>query len=181
MTLDARSAAGIRAASFEDAFRALYASRFANLYRYLDRLTGDAELASDAAQEAFIRLHRRGEMPDEPMGWLVTVANNLVRDERRVSGRRLRLLAEQPQLVPVGAAADPAADLERAERIDAVRAALETLSLRDRQALLLRHSGYSYREIAAALGLADTSVGTTLVRAGQAFRAAYQELHGAPD
>ncbi len=181
MTRDARPAGGIRAASFADAFQALYAARFAGLYRYLDRLTGDAELASDVAQEAFIRLHRRGEMPDEPVGWLVTVANNMVRDERRLSGRRLRLLAEQPQRVPLGAPADPAADLERAERIDAVRAALDILTLRDRQALLLRHAGYSYREIAAALGLAETSVGTTLVRAGEAFRAAFQELHGAPD
>jgi len=74
-----------------------------------------------------------------------------------------------------------ALDAFRAERIDAVRAALDTLTLRDRQALLLRHAGYSYREIAGAVGLAETSVGTTLVRAGQAFRAAFQELHGAPD
>lgn len=181
MTLDARPAGRGRTASFEDAFQALYARRFAGLFRYLDRLAGDAELAADVAQEAFIRLHARGEMPDQPMGWLVTVANNLVRDERRLTGRRLQLLAEQPQRVPLGAAADPGADLERAERIDAVRAALDTLTERERQALLLRHAGYSYREIAAALGLADTSVGTTLVRAGQAFRAAYQELHGAPE
>jgi DNA-directed RNA polymerase specialized sigma24 family protein len=47
--------------------------------------------------------------------------------------------------------------------------------------LLLRHGGYSYREIAAALGLAETSVGTTLVRASHAFRAAYQELDRASD
>jgi RNA polymerase sigma-70 factor (ECF subfamily) len=182
MTLDARPAdAGVRGTSFEDAFRALYAARFAGLYRYLDRLTGDADLASDIAQEAFIRLHGRGEMPEQPVGWLVTVANNLVRDEHRLTGRRLRLLSEQPQRVPLGTPADPAADLERGERIGAVRAALETLSLRDRQALLLRHAGHSYREIAHALGLAETSVGTTLVRAGQAFRAAYQELHGAPE
>jgi RNA polymerase sigma factor (sigma-70 family) len=180
MTLDVR-AAGVRVSAFEEAFQAVYAARFASLYRYLDRLTGDAELASDVAQEAFIRLHARGEMPDEPVGWLVTVATNLVRDERRLTGRRLRLLSEQPQRVPLGAPADPAADLERGERIGAVRAALETLTPRDRQALLLKHSGYSYREIAAALGLAETSVGTTLVRAGQAFRAAYQELHGAPE
>ena len=167
--------------ALEDAFGALYAARFAGLYRYLDRLTGDAELASDVAQEAFIRLHGRGEMPDEPVGWLVTVANNLVRDEHRLTSRRLRLLREQPQHVPLGAPADPAADLDRAERIGAVRAALETLTLRDRQALLLKHAGYSYREIAGAVGLSETSVGTTLVRAGQAFRAAFQELHGAPE
>jgi RNA polymerase sigma-70 factor (ECF subfamily) len=167
---------------FEDAFRACYAARFAPLYSYLDRLTGDPDLAADVAQEAFVRLHRRGEMPDQPAGWLVAVANNLVRDERRRVTRQLRLLTEEPTRAPVGAPpSDPADDLERAERITAVRAALERLSLRDRQALLLRHGGYSYREIAAALGLAETSVGTTLVRASQAFRAAFEEMRDASE
>jgi RNA polymerase sigma-70 factor (ECF subfamily) len=169
-------------ASFEAAFRACYTARFAALFSYLDRLTGDAELASDAAQEAFVRLHRRGEMPDEPAGWLVAVANNLVRDERRRVTRQLRLLSEEPTRAPSGTPApDAAADLERAEQIEAVRRALDQLTLRDRQALLLKHGGYSYREIAAALGLAESSVGTTLVRAGRAFREAFEELHGAPD
>ena len=169
-------------ASFEEAFRACYAARFASLFTYLDRLTGDPELASDAAQEAFVRLHQRGTMPDKPAGWLAAVANNLVRDERRRATRQLRLLTQQPSRAPSGSpAADPAAELERSERVGAVRAALETLSPRDRQALLLRHAGYSYREIAAALHLADGSVGTTLVRAGRAFRAAFKELHGAPE
>jgi RNA polymerase sigma factor (sigma-70 family) len=82
----------------------------------------------------------------------------------------------------VGApASDPSDDVERAERISAVRAALERLNVRDRQALLLRHGGYSYREIAAALGLAETSVGTTLVRASHAFRAAFEEMHDASE
>jgi RNA polymerase sigma-70 factor (ECF subfamily) len=167
---------------FEDAFRACYAARFAPLYSYLDRLTGDPDLAADVAQEAFVRLHRRGEMPDQPAGWLVAVANNLVRDERRRVTRQLRLLTEEPTRAPGGAPpSDPADDLERGERITAVRAALERLSLRDRQALLLRHGGYSYREIAAALGLAETSVGTTLVRASQAFRAAFEEMRHASE
>jgi RNA polymerase sigma-70 factor (ECF subfamily) len=168
--------------SFEDAFHACYASRFAPLFTYLDRLTGDPDLAADVAQEAFVRLHRRGEMPDQPAGWLVAVANNLVRDEQRRVTRQLRLLTEEPSRAPSGAAAaDPAADLERDERIRAVRAALDRLNLRDRQALLLRHGGYSYREIAAALGLAEASIGTTLVRAGQAFRSAFEEMHHAPE
>ncbi|HKT58682.1 MAG TPA: sigma-70 family RNA polymerase sigma factor [Gemmatimonadales bacterium] len=168
--------------SFEEAFRVCYAARFAPLFSYVDRLTGDPDLAADVAQEAFVRLHRRGEMPDQPAGWLVAVANNLVRDERRRVTRQLRLLTEEPTRAPAGAPpGDPSVDLERAERITAVRAALDRLNLRDRQALLLRHGGYSYREIAAALGLAETSVGTTLVRASQAFRAAFQEMHDAPE
>lgn len=168
--------------SFEDQFRTCYAARFAPLFTYLDRLTGDPELAADAAQEAFVRLHRRGEMPDQPAGWLVAVANNLVRDERRRATRQLRLLSDHSSRAPYDSpATDPAVDLERAEQVRAVRAALDVLTPRDRQALLLRHAGYSYREIAAALHLAEGSVGTTLVRAGRLFRAAFKEIHGAPD
>jgi RNA polymerase sigma factor (sigma-70 family) len=185
MTLDSRRAVrggAVDDSAFEDAFRACYAGRFAPLFTYLDRLTGDPDLAADVAQEAFVRLHRRGEMPDQPVGWLVAVANNLVRDEQRRVTRQLRLLTEHPSRAPSGVpAGDPSADLERAERIGAVRAALARLTLRDRQALLLRHGGYSYREIAAALGLAETSVGTTLVRAGHAFRAAFEEMHDASE
>ena len=98
MTVDARRANHGRAvdeASFEAAFRACYAARFAPLFGYLDRLTGDPDLAADVAQEAFVRLHRRGEMPDQPAGWLVAVANNLVRDEQRALGQCLRKYVSQ--------------------------------------------------------------------------------------
>ena len=190
MSLDAPRERGVREplvsgrpdASFEEQFRTCYAARFATLFTYLDRLTGDADLASDVVQEAFLRLYRRGAMPDEPAGWLVVVANNLVRDERRRTSRQLRLLTESPSRAPSSTpSAGPDADLERAERVRAVRAALETVTPRDRQALLLRHAGYSYREIAAALRLAEGSVGTTLLRAGRAFRDAFKEMHGAPE
>ena len=42
--------------------------------------------------------------------------------------------------------------------------------------LLLRHEGYSYREIAQALALTESGIGTMLVRAGEAFRAAYEDV-----
>ncbi|HLI52342.1 MAG TPA: sigma factor-like helix-turn-helix DNA-binding protein, partial [Thermomicrobiaceae bacterium] len=41
--------------------------------------------------------------------------------------------------------------------------------------LILRYSGVSYAEIAAAIGIKPTSVGTTLVRAERALRLAYRE------
>ena len=168
--------------SFEHDFQRLYAGRFDRLFRFLDRLSGDPALAADTAQEAFLRLYRRGEMPLEPSAWLVSVALNLLRDERRRAGRRLRLLTAAPDRVPAGApAGDPAADLESRDRVAAVRAALDRLSPRDREALLLRHAGYSYREIAQVLELAEGSVGTTLLRAGESFRRAFKEMHGAPE
>jgi RNA polymerase sigma-70 factor (ECF subfamily) len=167
---------------FDAEFDRLFEQHFARLFRYLDRSLGDAQLAADLAQEAFVRLFDRGEMPDEPIAWLITVAANLLRDDKRRTTRRLRLLARAPDDVPHATAPpDPAAAIDQAERRDQVRAALARLAPRDRDALLLRHSGYSYREIALALGITETGVGTVLLRAGASFRKAYQELHGDPD
>jgi RNA polymerase sigma factor (sigma-70 family) len=168
--------------SFEERFRALFTERFRSIFRYLHRLSGDAELAADLAQESFVRLYQRGAMPDDASAWLIAVANNLLRDEQRKVGRRKRLLAEGfAKMSDPGLAASSDSRVIAGETVARVRKALESLPLRDRQLLLLRHEGYSYREIASALRIAQTSVGTLLSRANIAFRSAFQELHGAPD
>ena len=59
--------------------------------------------------------------------------------------------------------------LERGEVRAKARAALDALSPRDREILLMRYSGFSYREIAEAVGVAATSVGTLLARAEKRF------------
>ena len=157
---------------FEAEFRQLFDQQFASLFRYLDRLSGDAELAADLAQETFVRLYNRGALPDDPRAWLAAVASNLLRDERRRTKRRGRLLTLHAADVPVGAA--PLRPDETfaatAERVR-VRSALDALPERDRQLLLLRHEGYSYRELALAVGVRETSVGVMLARATAAFRA----------
>ena len=170
------------AEEFEAALTRLYQHQYPTLYRYLDRTLGDSQLATDIAQEAFIRLFDRGSMPDEPVAWLITVVNNLVRDDYRRTGRRLRLLEQAGYNVGHSSASpDASTRLDQQERREQVRAALSHLSHRDRQALLLRHSGYSYREVAVALGITETSVGTILLRAGALFREVYEELYGKPD
>lgn len=113
--------------------------------------------------------------PANPRPWLFAVALNLVRDDGRRAarqGRRLELLKGE-----MGAATAPAADaaLEVDERTAAVRAALADLGEQDRAALLLKAEGFSYDEIAAALGLAKGSVGTTLARAR---RRLVESFHG---
>lgn len=169
-------------ARFDAAIAGLFRDEYDRVRRYLDRTLGDAHLATDIAQEAFIRLYDRGTMPDDPVAWLVTVATNLLRDEKRRTHRRMRLLERESGSVPQPAAApDPAAIVDRNEVRAQVRAALDRLELRDREALLLRHSGYSYREIALIVNVAETSVGTILLRATARFRTRYQELHGDAD
>ncbi len=178
-----RSGAAVGDDSFDTAFSRLFEQRFAALFRYLVRLTDDRELASDLAQEAFVRLYRRGTLPDTPGAWLVTVAHNLLRDHRRSARLQLVLLSARQQRSPEDRdrPADAEGQVLAEERRSQVRAALDHLSPRDREALLLRYSGHSYREIATALHVAETGVGTMLIRASQAFRGAYEEIHGAPD
>jgi RNA polymerase sigma factor (sigma-70 family) len=180
--LDGRRERITLASEFEAELTRLYERQFPSLYRYLDRTLGDSQLATDIAQEAFIRLFDRGAMPDEPVAWLITVVNNLVRDDYRRTGRRLRLLERAGYNVGHSSATpDAAASVDQQERREQVRAALEHLTPRDRQALLLRHSGYSYREVGIALGITETSVGTILLRAGALFREVYEQLHGKPE
>ena len=63
----------------------------------------------------------------------------------------------------------------RQEERRTVRLALAELPERQREVLLLRHSGYAYAEIAETLGVALGSVGVLLARSERAFRSLYQE------
>jgi RNA polymerase sigma-70 factor (ECF subfamily) len=153
---------------FDTQFQKLYPS----LFRYLHRLTGDADVAEDIAQEAFVRLLRQSLPEGEIRPWLFTVAMNLVRDHARKTERRQRLLTSAPTLVTPSALPDE--NVERSERVARVRQALERLPMRDRQLLLMREEGFRYEEIAAVIGVAPASVGTLIARALKRFADVYQ-------
>ncbi len=167
---------------FENAFRKIFEERFGSVFRYLNRMSGDPALAADISQEVFVRLFERGNLPEDPRAWLVTVANNLFRDEYRRSVRQRSLLeAKGDRLRDLGSSLDPEESMERRERRQRVRMALETLPVRDRQALLLRQEGYTYREIAEVLDYGETGIGKLILRASRVFRKAYEELTNASD
>jgi RNA polymerase sigma factor (sigma-70 family) len=163
-----------RLPGFEESFRRLFDDQHASLFRYLQRLTGDADTAEDLAQEVFVRLYQRGAMPDDARGWMATVAHNLLRDQKRTGKRRLQLIQARPLDLNRGSAVGADERLLADERRKLVRSALEKLSERDRRMLLLRHEGYSYREIAHAVGVSEASVGTLLLRATSAFHSAFK-------
>jgi RNA polymerase sigma-70 factor (ECF subfamily) len=167
--------ARVSAHAFEAEFRAAFAAGHAELFRVIDRYLGDESLASDIAQETFVRLYRRGSMPDDLRAWLVSVALNQARDAQRMRSRRLRLLRRRAPEETVGdAPATPEEDVLAAELRVLVRRALAELPERERALLLLREEGYSYKELAVALSIAEASVGTLLARAKVAFRKAYE-------
>jgi len=150
------------------------------LVRYLTRRLGDRDWAEEVAQETFLRAVKQGTIVSE-RSWLFAVATNLVRDEARKDVRRRRRL----ELLREQARAEEAVDpeplrLERAQEAAMARKALDMLVERDREALLMREEGLDYTEIAAALELSVTSVGTTLARARRRLVEAYESLQSPP-
>jgi len=125
-------------------------------------------------QEVFVRALEAP--PSNPRPWLFAVALNLARDDGRQAvrqGRRLELLKGEHE---GDAAPPPDEEVERNERIATVRDALGLLTEQDRSALLLKAEGFSYEEIASALGLAKGAIGTTLSRARRRLVEAYRTL-----
>ncbi len=154
-------------------FEAIFAKLYPSLFRYLNRLTGDPDVAADIAQEAFVRLLQRPLPEADARRWLFTVGTNLVRDWARAGERQRRLLKDSyrgptPPVMPDESA-------ERSQRIAAVRAALAQIAPRDREILLMREEGFRYAEIADVVGVAPGSVGTLLARALRRFAIAYGE------
>lgn len=149
-----------------DELEKLYQTSYTAVVRFLYRKVWDADRAEDLAQEVFMRLFQH--RPEKPRAWIFAVAANLARDEARSAIRRRRhltLMTHDPAQAPSRMA--PAADdkVEHDEQMAAVRDALEALTPRDREVLLLWDAGMSYPEIAQQTGLAVGAVGTTLARA----------------
>ena len=151
----------------------LYRNTFPDLVRFLHRKVWDAERARDLAQEAFVRALRHE--PKRPRAWLFQVAANLARDEARMAIRRKKhlVLLKAEAESREDEVRDPAAEMAEREQWGRVREALDALSEKDREALLLWDAGQSYTEIAKHTGLAVGAVGTTLARARRRLAEAY--------
>ncbi|MCG8920236.1 sigma-70 family RNA polymerase sigma factor [Actinokineospora sp. PR83] len=133
------------------------------------RVLGSRDQAEDVAQEVFLSFGRSQVPEGEARGWLSVAAAhtalNLIRSGRRRASREETAAAAEP--VVVGDVADAVVVTEERGR---VRAALGRLPRKQAVALVLRHSGLSYAEVAAALDMSPGSVGTTVRRAETALR-----------
>lgn len=185
---DARLLASLRLGE-RDAFGPLFARHWRTVHGILFRLVSSREEAEDLAQEVFVRLYRNPpELRDQPTlaPWLYRVATNFGYNALRKGGREAKRLERAQRLAGVEEAAglhsvDPEhASLTEEARL-AVRSALALLSEREQACLVLRHSGLSYAEVAAVLGVATGSVGTLLARAEERFRRVYERLQEVPD
>jgi RNA polymerase sigma-70 factor (ECF subfamily) len=120
------------------------------------------------AQDVFLAAYRRfpGDY-EQAAGWVrvaaVHTALNALRGERRRDRRQ--------QLVPVGGTLPSAEEtvMAREQRAE-LRRVLGRLPRRSAAVLVMRHGGMSYLEIADAIGVKASHVGTLLRRAESALR-----------
>ena len=158
---------GVRA-DLEQVFRAAYPRVVAVAARVL----GSRHEAEDVAQEVFLAFGRSSVPAGEAAGWLSVAAAHTALNHLR-SGRRRAAREEAAgghAARPDTVRPDVADDVVTRDERRRVREALARLPRRQAVALVLRHSGLSYGEVAAALDLSPGSVGTTVRRAETALR-----------
>jgi RNA polymerase sigma-70 factor (ECF subfamily) len=162
-----------------DQYARVFNEFYPGLCRFLECLLAFDGQAQDVAQEAFLRLYRRGPSgipPDEIRFWIYRVARNLAVNElekRRTRSRLLGVFGDLDRPAPP----NPEAILELAERERRVLPMLATLPEHQRAALLLREQEeMSYREIAHVLGVSENKIKVDIFRARKALREAWMAL-----
>lgn len=138
------------------AFEAFYRAESTSVFRTLSVTLGDAQLAQEATDEAFVRAYqhwRKISAYDNPTGWVYRVGLNWARSRLRKRSREV--ITDEVRDTAVALGADP--DLA---------AALRRLPLEFRSVVVLRYlQQWSTAEVADALGVPSGTVKSRLSRA----------------
>ena len=172
----------VRAAARGDeaAFEKLVLAHQKHVYSLALKLTGSAEDAMDASQDAFLKAFQnlrsfRGE--SRVSVWLYRLTYNasmdILKKSRRGTLVPLPSDEEGAELEIPDPSPTPDEEALRREELEEVREALGQLDEDKRRILLMReYNGMSYQDIARALGLEEGTVKSRLARA----RAALAEI-----
>lgn len=157
----------VRTGDDATAFESLVHRYERELFSYLRRYLGSAEMAEDVFQATFLQVHLKREHFEDGRRfrpWLYTIATNQAIDAQR-RNRRHRMVSldhrtggddDIGSLVEMLSGRDQTSDqqLENEEAKDWVRSAVEELPDPLKSALILvYHQGMKYREAADALGI----------------------------
>jgi len=141
--------------AFEECFRQHYP-------RLVRSLGAGADGAEEAVQEAFVEAHlrwRRISKLDDPVGWIRRVAIRRILNQNRSLLRRDRAVLRLAARSGPVAHQDPVVD----GTADELAAAIRTLPVRQRIALVLHHlDGLPIRDVAAAMDVSEGTVKSQL-------------------
>ena len=162
------------------AFEELVSRYQVRLVSIFENMVGRRSMAEDLAQEVFLRIYRarkRYTAGARFSTWLYRIAHNVASNARRSLARRREVnvvassdaeMSAQPltHMVKEASGLMPTRQLDKVERAQIVRAAMEALNDRQRMALLLsKFEGMSYEEIADSMELSVSAIKSLLSRA----------------
>lgn len=165
----------------EAEFESIFREHFERMVRLTRRVLRSGAEAEEVCADSFLKLYRSGPgvLAGGQVGaWLYRVATRAAIDRLRLVRRHGIELELEPDSGgrSFDSLEDPLSRMMRNERIAEVRLTLARMKAERAQLLLLRHSGLTYQEIAAAMQIKSASVGTMLVRA----EAEFMMLHHKP-
>ncbi|OUB91399.1 RNA polymerase subunit sigma [Bacillus thuringiensis serovar medellin] len=158
-------------------FEELFKQYYVYVVKQIIWIVKNQTIAEELAQEVFLQLYRNDwkEIEHVP-GWLIKtaiyVAYKYLRSEKRHQARIDKTI-QYHEVQHVPSLED---DCIRKEEITKVQIVLSNMNEQDRTILLMKFSGFQYKEIADVLQINISSIGTLLVRAKQKFRKAYKQL-----
>lgn len=148
--------------------RALFLERYHDFCGQLKRRLGSEDLARDAMQETYLKIHESDVLPSvrNPAAYLFRTALNTAEDQRR---RDARLLTGEESLALLhlaDEAQDPARICEGRNDIAVLGQALTGLPVRTQQMLMAaRVHGETHAQIAIRYGVSERMVAKELKRA----------------
>ena len=150
------------------------------------RMLGNREDARDAAQEVFLRVHKylKGFHSDQDFAaWLYRIIVNVCRDHKRKRGGHHQFASfeserEAGTLDALASDEDVEANAIKSQQRALIAEALDTLSTKERAALVLRDlEGLSTEEVARVLGSSQTTVRTQISSARAKIKLYRDRVH----
>ena len=156
-----------------EAFGQLVGRHKDGLVNYLTGLTRSRDRAEELAQESFLRVYQSSSRYREQgqfVPYLFRIATNLLRSEER-RARRWQWLSSKIASNGHDPGPSPQARLLKDEATERVAQALAELPLKYRSPLVLREiEGWSYKDIASALGCEEGTVKSRMNRGRERLR-----------
>jgi RNA polymerase sigma-70 factor (ECF subfamily) len=152
------------------AWTTLFNEHHGKIWRYVFARTGDRDLADDITSQVFVEalesIHRFRYRGRPILAWLYRIARNHLGKRLRSAKREVASSTAEPSVNPIDAALDSIV----------LSDALASLTQDQADAVVLRfYSGYSTREIAAAMGKSESAVYSLEIRAIASLRRHLQD------
>lgn len=157
----------------------VFLAQYTRIARVIAGVIRDPARAEELAVEVFLKWERAPKASESAEGWLYRTAVRVALNELRRQTLRSRCerLIEFVTRSKTGESTPHQVYAAQEERRQ-VRTVLGAIGRRKAELLLLRASGLSYDELAAALAINPASVGTLLSRALEAFRKEFVARYG---